>query len=388
MPVELSKRWGSTFAAKEVARPDAAPLVGQRRLRVGFVSPDFRQHSVAFFFEALVDGYDPERFEFSCYSNVLNEDAVTERLKAKTDHWRSIVGLSDDAAATLIRDDQVDILVDLAGHTGGNRLALFGLRPAPVQVTWLGYPNTTGLGAMDFRLTDAIADPEKADAIHTESLVRLENGFLCYRPDESAPDVSLPPITQNGYVTFGSFNNITKVTPDVVLGWANVMHGFADSRLYLKSKLLEETTVREKILAQFAESNINPERIEIAGRVPGYFDHLACYSNVDIALDTYPYNGTTTTCEALWMGVPVVVPGGKTHRSRVSQSILSRVGLSQAVAESPDDMTRVVTELTQSVSDLASLRAGLREAMRDSALCQPARFAQSVQNAFLAMLEG
>ncbi len=383
---EKSREWGRRFAKPQSSAATRAPLAGKRRIRVGFVSPDFRQHSVAFFFEALVDGYDRERFEFTCYSNVLVEDHVSERLRSKTDHWRSIVGIDDRTAAELIRDDQVDILVDLAGHTGGNRLSMFAHRPAPVQVTWLGYPNTTGVSTIDFRLTDEVADPKSADEIHTETLVRLRDGFLCYRPDESAPDVALPPSIENGYLTFGSFNNITKVTPDVVMAWSDVIKHFDNSRLYLKSKLLEEESVRKNLIKRFVENGIAQERLLFAGRVDSYHDHLACYHKVDLALDTFPYNGTTTTCEALWMGVPVIVPSGRTHRSRVSQSILSRVGLHNAVARTSDDIASVVASLTDCPEELASLRAGLREAMRDSPLCQPARFAESVQSAFVDMI--
>jgi len=293
--------------------------------------------------------------------------------------------LTDRAAAELIHKDQLDILVDLAGHTGGNRLPIFGYRPAPVQATWLGYPNTTGVRQIDYRLTDGIADPESADAIHSEQLVRLGNGFLCYRPDVDSPDLVNAPYDASGFLTFGSFNNITKVTPSVLDSWANVLKAYPDSRLFLKSKLLQDGGVSGEITSAFAKRGVDANRLEIAGRTETFHDHLADYGRVDIALDTFPYNGTTTTCEALWMGVPVVVPEGATHRSRVSQSILARVGLEQCVAPHATQLTDAINHLLAQPAGLSAFRTEIRERMRRSPLCQPTQFAQEMQAAFRRM---
>ncbi|HHQ14987.1 MAG TPA: tetratricopeptide repeat protein, partial [Chromatiales bacterium] len=283
------------------------PRTTDRKLRVGYLSPDFRAHSVAHFTRKLFAAHHRDAVEVFCYSNVLQEDPVTEEFRAGADHWIRVRRLSDEKLADRIRQDRIDILVDLAGHTADNRLLTFARRAAPVQVNWLGYPNTTGLGAMDYRITDAVADPPgETDRLHSETLLRLPTGFLCYQPGEPWPDVAAPPSARNGYISFGSFNALPKMTPAVIELWARLLQTVPDSRLVLKSAALADDTTRRRYLDAFSEHGISAQRLELLGLVPGRLAHLELYSKVDIALDTFPYNGTTTTCEALWMGVPVI----------------------------------------------------------------------------------
>jgi len=357
-----------------------------RVLRIGYVSPDFRSHSVAHFIRKLFGEHDRDQVEVYCYANVLVRDAVTDELEAQTDSWCSITGMTSDEAADHIRKDQVDILVDLAGHTADNRLLLFARRPAPVQVNWLGYPNTTGLRCMDYRLTDEIADPPgEADRLHVEQLVRLPHGFLCFQTDSPVPPVSSPPCTNQGHITFGSFNSLQKITAEVITAWSEILHHVPGSRLMLKSSALADETTRIRCATQFAAQGIDRDRIELHGLIPARDDHLAMYSQIDIGLDTFPYNGTTTTCEALWMGVPVVTLRGNRHAGRVGASILHHVGIPELIADSVDAYIEQATTLAEHTEELANLRRRLRPQMRASALMNTAQFARSLEKAYRTM---
>ncbi len=386
--LELSKQWGARFAPSQVdERCQNSRGSGETRLKVAYLSPDFRRHSVAFFFESLLDGHNRQQVEVFCYSNVLREDEVTQRLKQKSEHWRSIASISDAEVAKMIRRDGIDVLVDLAGHTSGNRLTLFASRMAPVQVSWLGYPNTTGVENIDFRLTDHIADPPAHDAIHCEKLYRLDTPFLCYSADNEAPAVSPPPMLENGFVTFGSFNNITKITDVVVNTWVAILRSVPDSQLLVKSKMFEDQQLNDRFVQRFSEAGIDPARVRLMGRTPGFAAHMASYSQVDIALDTFPYNGTTTTCEALWMGVPVIGVYGATHRSRVTLSIANRIGLGSLIVDDSDKLVALAASMGQASQTLASLRGALRQRMIESDLCNTKKFATGVERAFQRMLE-
>ena len=357
-----------------------------RRLRIGYVSPDFRTHSVAYFIEPVIKAHDRGNLEIFCYANVIRVDEVTERIRGAADHWFSIAGRSDAEVADRIRQDRIDILVDLTGHTGGNRLLVFALRPAPVQVSWLGYPNTTGLSAIDYRLTDAIADPVgEADGLHSEELVRLEHGFLCFQADESAPDVTEPPCLDKGYVTFGNFNDLAKTTSEVVQLWAKILAAVPGSRLLMKAKQLVDAETRERYRAMFIAEGVAGERIELHGRLPKKKDHLAFYSRIDIGLDPFPYNGTTTTCEALWMGVPVVTWRGDRHAERVGASILHRVGLPELIAHLGEEYIKTAAGLALDRERLQELRSGLRDRMRKSKLMDMDLFTASLEDAYRNM---
>jgi len=358
----------------------------ERKLRIGYVSPDFRDHSVASFFEPVLRAHDREAVEVFCYANVKRPDAVTGRLQSQSDHWLSITGLADAAVAAQIRTDAIDLLVDLSGHTADNRLLVFARKPAPVQVSWLGYPNTTGMKAVDYRLTDAIADPAGTpDTLHSESLIRLQDGFLCYQPEESAPDVRELPCQELGYITFGSFNNLTKLNPEVVRCWAEILHLVKNSRLLLKSKHFSNEAIRSEFMQFFAAEGIAADRLELHGWMPSKHGHLELYNRLDIGLDPFPYNGTTTTCEALWMGVPVITLGGARHSSRVGASILSHVDLPDLIAESTDGYVQLAVSLANDHQQLAEMRHGLREHLQESVLLNSQVFTSTLESVYRQM---
>lgn len=366
---------------KTIFRHAKAPL------KLGYVSGDFRRHSVAYFFEPVLEHHDRTQFEVFCYATLENPDDVTARMEKSADHWRYVSGLTDDQLAARIAEDQIDILVDLSGHTANNRLATFARKPAPVQVSWLGYPNTTGLSAMQYRLTDGIADPPGAEAHHREQLIRLPHGFLCYRAPDDAPDVAPAPHGQNGYITFGSFNNLAKVTPDVVAVWSSILNRLPNSHLLIKARPLADAMVYKNFLAQFEANGVDRARIVLRSRTSSMADHLSMYADMDIALDTFPYNGTTTTCEALWMGAPVVTLTGNRHAARVGASLLSRIDLADCVAVDIADYSNIAVKLATDQSRLVSLRERLRERLSTSVLCAPQTITSDIETAYRRMLQ-
>ncbi len=376
-------RWAERYAFSVPVRGhhpnDPAPA---RRLRIGYISPDFRRNSVAYFFESLLDGHNTDAVEVFGYGNVEFADEVTERLKGKFQHYRDIYGVDDSRVAELIEADRIDILVDLAGHTGDNRLLVMARKPAPIQMTYLGYPNTTGLSAIDYRLTDSVADLPGFQDRYTERLLMLPDGFLCYRPPDFAPDVGPLPALKTGHITFASFNNSAKINPTVMDLWGAVLANVPDSRLLLKIKGGDETSVCEHFVRQFEQRGVSAERIVIVGwKSP--VEHLMLYNEVDIALDTYPYNGTTTTCEALWMGVPVVsLTGTDSHLSRVGLSILKRLNLEFFAADTARQCVAKAVSLAQSMDSLARIRSSMRARIATSGLCHARAFARQVEEAY------
>jgi len=362
--------------------------LSERRLRIGYVSPDFCRHSVSYFFLPLISAHDRDAVEVYCYSEVKHPDVVTGQIKKMSDNWFSTVELSDESVANRIRKDRIDILVDLAGHTCNNRLPVFDYKPAPVQVTWLGYPGTTGMSAMDYRLTDEIADPEReSDRYHTETLIRLPHGFLCYGPLEGVPDVSNLPALESGRITFASFNNLQKMNEAVVSVWAKILHQVPGSCLLLKSMILADEFSRQRCLDLFLANGIPSNRIIMLKAVPLVAQHLALYHGVDIGLDTFSYNGTTTTCEALWMGVPVITLKGERHAGRVGESILTRLGMPELIAATEDDYVAKAVELAADIEHLTELRTNMRSRMSASPLCDAKTFTRDVENAFRKMRE-
>lgn len=352
---EAHKKWGRVFAPERRAKKDHSNNRNpERRLRVGYISPDFRRTSVAYFFESLLDGHDRGVVDVYGYGNVEFQDSVTERLRQKFDCYHNIYGMDDKKSADLIENDRIDILVDLAGHTGNNRLVTMSYKPAPVQTTWLGYPDTTGVEAIDYRLTDALADSAESQKFYTEQLVFLPDGFLCYRPADFAPAVTSLPAKKNGFITFGSFNNNCKINPVIIELWSKILKASHGSRLLLKFKGGGDRQISERYYQRFEEFGIAGDRITIYGW--GRPDeHLKLYSEADIALDTYPYNGTTTTCEALWMGLPVISLVGQCHASRVGLSVLSRVGLEFFAASNPEEYVSKAVALASNLESLARI---------------------------------
>jgi predicted O-linked N-acetylglucosamine transferase (SPINDLY family) len=358
----------------------------ERRLRIGYVSPDFRTHSVGYFLTAIFSAHDRAAVEIYCYSGCADEDEQTAFFKSHASAWRSTLAMSDERLAAAIREDGIDILVDLSGHTNGNRLAVFARRPAPVQATWLGYPNTTGLSGIDYRLTDAIIDPPGiADTLSSERLVRLPDGFLCYTAPAAAPDVAAPPATAAPVITFGSFNNLIKVNGAVLDAWTAILHRVPASRLLLKTKWLGLPGIRDHVHKQFEKRGIARDRIDLMGQQTSSVDHLALYGRVDIGLDTFPYNGATTTCEALWMGVPIVTLAGDRHAARYGVSLLTRAGLAEFVATSPTDYVETAARLAADRERLAVLRAGLRARLAASTLCDSVRITRRLEDAYRLM---
>ncbi len=359
-------------------RNDRSP---KRRLKVGYVSPDFKEHSVAFFLEGLFAHHDPKAIEVFCYANVRSPDSVTARLQKLAHQWRDTIKLNDQQTVAKIREDQIDILVDLAGHTGNNRLLTFAEKPAPIQVTYLGYPNTTGLSTIDYRLTDAYADPPgQIDAFYTEQLIRLPQTFLCFHPDDDAPAVAAPPSLSTGHITFGCFNALPKINAEMAAVWSQILEQLPESRLLLKSHGLSDEGARRRLLKLFPL-----DRVDLRTWIDSRHDHLQLYNQVDIALDTYPYHGTTTTCQALWMGVPVITLAGNAHRSRVGVSILSNVGLPELIAQSPDQFVQIALKLAADLAKLSVLRSTLRQRMQHSPLTDAPAFAANIESAYRQM---
>jgi len=364
------------------ARPPAAG----RRLNIGYVSPNFQQHAVAWAIEPVLAAHDRSRFRTFFYSTVAHPDAVTHRFMKLCDEWRDIAAVSNEAAARMVRQDRIDILVDLAGHTGGGRPLLLARKPAPVQVNWQGYPNTTGLTQVDYRITDAYADPEgETERFHTEKLVRLPTGFFCYAPPPDTPEPGEPPVLSTGQITFGCFNNLAKVTPETIALWSRILAELPQARMLMKAHALGQASARRDVHAHFAAGGIAEGRVELSGPEDSHGGHLARYREVDIGLDPFPYHGTATTCEALWMGVPVVTLAGRTHLSRVGVSVLRRIGLDDLIAATPGEYVRKVVDLAGDPVRLRKLRAGLRRAMTDSPLLDAVGFARALEAAYLTM---
>lgn len=361
----------------------------ERRLRLGLVSPDLRQHSVAYFIEPWLEHYSPESFELVVYQTNRIADAVTARLKAlvlgKGGAWHVMDNISDPALAERIVADRIDILLELSGHTHAHSLPALHRRAAPVQVTYLGYPNTTGLSAVDFRIVDSITDPPgKADALATERLVRIDPCFLCYRPTAGDPPIRGPQPTHPN-VTFGSFNTLQKLNEPLVLFWTRLLRAVPNSRLLIKGGSATSPSIRESVFRRFTAAGLDPARLDFLPRTRSINDHLALYARIDIALDPFPYNGTTTTCEALFMGVPVITLAGAMHAGRVGASLLSCVGLKDLIADSGDGYIAIAQRLAADPGRRAELRAGLRPRLLASRLCDAAAFSQRMDRAFRTM---
>jgi len=382
------RRWSEWF--EQPLRPAWRPHVNnpapERRLRIGYVSPDLRDHPVRLFFEPILKSHHRENFETFCYANVETPDAVTGQLRLLAGQWRDIHGWAPEKVAELIRQDRIDILVDLAGHTTDNSLLVFARKPAPVQVTWIGYPNTTGLEAMDYRLTDAISDPPgQTEQWHSERLIRLPETFSCYCAPAESPAVGPLPALANGHVTFGSFNNFRKLSEPTIALWARLLREMPAARLLLKSQGLGNPKTAGRLRDQFAHAGVDTARIDIRGAGLSKEQHMGLYNQMDLCLDPFPYNGTTTTCDALWMGVPVVTLAGRTHVARVGLSLVSQLGFPEWGVKTQDAYLAKCRELTSDLPRLADLRHRLREQIRQSPLCNAPQFIGHLESAFRAM---
>jgi predicted O-linked N-acetylglucosamine transferase (SPINDLY family) len=356
----------------------------ERRLRIGYVSGDFRHHSVAQFFEPVLARHDRGAFEIFCYHNLLRADETTERLRGSADSWCEIASLVDAAVADRVRADRIDILVDLSGHTKFNRLLVFARRPAPVQVTWLGYLNTTGLDAIGYRITDARATPQGSlDALHSERLVRLPDSQWCYQPPLDCPEVSTPPaVREKRPVTFGVFSSLAKIGPRVIALWCKLLERVPEARLLIMGLGLD--SMRDEYLSRFAAQGAAPARVELRG-FQSFRDYLAMHDAVDVMLDTFPYAGGTTTCHALWMGVPVISLVGDSAASRGGASVLGTIGLDELVAATSDEYLDKACALAGDLARQSTLRAGMRARMSASPLMDAARFTRHLEKAYRSM---
>jgi len=382
------REWGAGFSLEHPASglPTVNRDPGNReRLRVGFISGDFRTHSVAHFFEPILSARDRSSLTYILYSNSHIKDSVTERLRASADGWHDIWQLTDDALIELIRGDGIDILVDLSGHTVFNRLAVFARRASPVQVSYLGYPASTGLATMDFRITDAVTDPPiPADEWHCEHLLRMPDTQWCFRPFGTPEVQSSLPAHATGFVTFGSFNNLTKASDTLLRCWIEILVKLPSSRLRLTR--VRSTQRASEIIALFGNYGVSPDRIECMSwaNEPPYGQQ---FEGVDIALDNYPYNGVTTTCESLYVGVPVISLHGRTGVSRSGLSILGTLGLADLVASTPEQYVEMAVSLGSDLSRLEQLRASLRPRFEQSSLRDEKRFAANFERLLRAAWE-
>jgi len=379
------QRWAAQHAAPlhRQIRPHANVSDRERRLRIGYVSGDFADHPLTYNIEDMFERRDRGAFEVFCYAQVPNPDAVTARFQRLADHWRSTVGMTDAAVDAMIRADGIDILVNLAGHTANSRLLALAARPAPVQVSYgIG---TSGMTAVDYWLTDSAFHPDGSSEGHTEELWRLPV-LVIHRPPPDAPAVTASPAREHGYVTFGSFNNPSKLTDRVIALWAAVMKDVPDSRLTMKFfSWFKSPLARRRLIQAFAGHGIAAERLNFLWEGRGRRDHLEQVAGIDVALDAFPFNGWTTTFEALWMGVPVVTLAGDRFLARIGASFLTAAGLGEFVAETPDHYRAIAVRIAQDRERLQRLRAVLRRQMAESPLCDAESYTRSLEAAYRAM---
>ena len=379
------QRWNRQFSEplKRFILPLANVPDPQRRLKIGYVSPDFCFHAISFFLAPLLEARDHGPCEIYCYASVQRPDAMTERLRKSADEWRDVRALSDAELAERVRHDGIDILVDLAMHTANNRLPAFARKPAPIQVAWLGYPGSTGLPAMDYRFTDALLEPEGSpSSASAETPVRLPGSWCCFEPIDEYPEPGALPALRAGHVTFGSLNNFCKVNEAVLRVWVAVLRAVEGSRLLLRCPA---GTTQTRLRQWFETQGIAAHRLDLLPRIATRAEFRQLFQRIDVALDPFPYNGATTTCEALWMGIPVVSLAGRTAVSRAGLSLLTNVGLPEWVASSEDDYIRIATQQAQDLPRLAELRATLRPRMQASPLMDAPRFARNIETAYRTM---
>jgi len=378
------RHWARLFAeplATQI-RPHDNDRAPDRRLRIGFVSPNLCAHPVGYLLLPLFSHRDPRRTEIVCYTDVKRGDDVTASLKALADGWRNTAGVSDQDMANSIRADRIDILVDLALHTAGNRLLVFARKPAPVQLTMLGMPSTTGLATIDYRLTDPYLDPPgTSETDYTERSIRLPHCYWCYQPPEESPPVSSLPAEKNGFVTFGCLNMFAKVTRPALQLWVKILQALPDARLVIQSQPGSHLAA---VRALFQQGGIGDERVEFAAKATRgeYFER---FRNLDLGLDPFPYNGHTSTLDALWMGVPIITLTGRTAVGRGGVSLLSNIGLTELIAQTPANYVAIALDWARDPARLEALRDGLRQRMLASPLMDGKQYAADVEAAFRSM---
>lgn len=356
-----------------------------KKIHVGYISPDFREHALANFFTPLLRDFDAKNFSVTCYFTG-RKDSVTDRMKNFPVKWRTLTGKEPLDVAQIIHEDAVDILVDLSGHSQDSCLPILAHKPAPVQISAMGYTATTGLATVDYFLTDSFCTPENLPHAFTEKILRLDPCSLCYAPGliREPPNVNLQaPYLRNGYITFGSFNNFAKVSDDVLYIWRAILDGVPRSRLILKGKIFSLDDGKAIVREKFRKMSFPTDRVEFRPYSP---DYLEQYSEIDVALDTFPYPGGTTTCEALYMGVPVITLRGKTHGSRLSASILAAADVAELIAHSPMDYVKKAIQLSRRKELIAAYHVGLREHLKNSALMDGVRYMRELEKIYRAIV--
>lgn len=379
---EAHKRWAEIHAPenKTLHNHDNDPSP-DRILRIGYISPDFRLHPVGFFVEPIIEGHDRNQVEVFGYANVAKPCAVTERFMGLFDHYRDIAGMESQALANLIRSDRIDILVDLAGHTTNNNLPALVYKPAPIQVSYLGYPGTTGMTQMDYRMVDACVNDPASQTFYTEKLVFLPAPFACARHCDSELPESPLPCERNGFITFGSFKNNCKINTQILAVWAKILKANEQSRLLLRFRSGDQETVQNHYLRQFESLGISRQRIEMGGSLP-YLEHIRQYERVDIELDTFPFNGHKTSFDALWMGVPVITLAGHSFASRLGLDLLQSIDLSFFAADTEEAYVTKACALAKNTQALAKIRSGMRDRIRASALFNTRQLVSNIENAY------
>ncbi len=353
----------------------------KKKLNIGFVSSDFRLHSVFYFIIALFENYDNEYFMFFCYSGVTQPDWATDRIKNRVDFWRDILNKNTLEIVKQIETDEIDILIDLSGHTKGNFLNVFTHKPAPIQMTFLGYPFSTGLNCIDYKIVDEYTDPMgKTEAIYSEKLLKLEPSFLCYSNSNEIHITETTLERRNSFITFGSFNKFSKLSPKILKIWAEILTSVKNSRLVLKNNQPISDLLYENILSTFISHGINTNRIFLKNPTADTEAHMCQYKDIDICLDTYPYNGTTTTLEALWMGVPVITLTGEDHRSRVGNSILCTISHEELIASSAQEYMNISIALANNIQSIMDYRQTLRPTLKSSALMNGEKYSRKFED--------
>ncbi len=358
---------------------DANP---NKPLKIGFISGDFCAHAVSFFITPLLENINREQFVIHGYSDVKKPDDITKNIQSLCDTWHDASEQNDDLLGAQLGADQLDVLVDLSGHSANNRLGIFAQHIAPIQISWLGYPSTTGLDSINYRISDTIADPETQERdYYTEELIRLKNSFLCYQPYENSPDIQAFSANNSKTIRFGSFNNLAKISPITLDAWAMALHATPNSSLYIKRQQLINDCAKDHLIQEFSKRGIEKDRLILKTSKAKIQDHLAEYNNIDIALDTSPYNGTTTTLESLWMGTPIISLQGNTHASRVSASILHQIGLDNLVANNIQEFASISSDLASNPKRLKQLSNSLRSDLQASHLMNHQQFAKDFGDA-------
>lgn len=356
-----------------------------RRLRIGYLSPDFREHSLRFFFQAIAEHHDRKSFELFCYSDTRKTGSINSAFRSSADAWRDVADVDDGELAALIRQDNLDILVELAGHTRNNRLPMLATRLAPIQITALGYPGTTGLPSIDYKLSDPIADPIGAEAYYSETLLRLPECFWCFSPPQDSPDVAPAPCLANRHITFGCFGEPCKITDSILRIWHRILLEMPTARMVIKLPRWIQEDNGGYLLARLERFGFPLDRIELQGPATPLNAFLQSYSQVDLVLDTFPFNGGTTTCLALWMGVPVITLAGDYLASRMGTSILENCGLHELVARTPDEYANLAVALAMDMDRIGSLRTSLRDKIARSSLTNGRRYTAHLEAAYRAI---